>query len=62
MKNETNAPGFIPVLEELDAGIFERKVAHAQEATSAWVEHKLRTELADRFAGVYVGQLSIGKP
>lgn len=33
-----------------------------QEDTSAWVEKTLRTELADKLAGVFVGELSIGKP
>ena len=34
MSNETKAPGFVPVLEELDAGIFERKIAHALAETA----------------------------
>lgn len=34
MTDATNVPGFIPVLEELDAGIFERKVAHALAETA----------------------------
>lgn len=34
MTDVTNAPGFIAVLEELDAGIFERKIAHALAETA----------------------------
>lgn len=33
-----------------------------QEDTSAWVEKTLRDELADKLAGVFVGELAIGKP
>lgn len=33
-----------------------------QEDTSAWVEKTLRDALADKLAGVFVGELSIGKP
>lgn len=29
MADATNAPGFVEVFEELDAGIFDRKVSHA---------------------------------
>lgn len=34
MTDPTKAPGFIEVFEELDAGIFERKVAHAISQTA----------------------------
>lgn len=32
------------------------------EATSAWVEGQLTTQLGDKLAGVYVGAIEIGKP
>lgn len=34
MTEATGAPGFVPVLEELDAGIFERKIAQALAETA----------------------------
>lgn len=34
MTDQTSAPGFVEVFEELDAGIFDRKVSHAIAQTA----------------------------